>query len=224
MKKLILSILGLSLAISSFAQITPVNPSKGAPASGEPDMAGEIVIHGFFDNHGASDTFVWEKTILGPAEWQCAVCDKNTCYDYSISTEEFYLAQHGSGTMDIHLKPNNKAADGAVKIKIFRKSMPSDSAVNTYSFDAWAASVKKIRSTGFDLYPNPAKDYITLKFDTKKPIEVEVFNVLGVAVLSKTHNSEETTIDLSSLQAGVYFIKFVSEEGKVYSKAFKKIN
>jgi hypothetical protein len=68
-------------------------------------------------------------------------------------------------------------------------------------------------------YPNPAKDNLVLKYQVNKPVEVTIYNVLGSKVSSFIHQGTETTINTSSLQKGMYFIRF-SDNGRLISKPF----
>lgn len=64
-------------------------------------------------------------------------------------------------------------------------------------------------SIEFTLYPNPTKDFLTIK--SKSPIkQIEVYNVLSQLVLSK---SRESRINISHLKQGMYFCKIINIEG-----------
>ena len=75
--------------------------------------------------------------------------------------------------------------------------------------------VSGINEIGKDLikfYPNPAKNSLNILVDVKNLIQVEIINTLGEKVLSSTFNYSKT-IDLSSLNNGVYFVE-IKTEGK----------
>lgn len=70
------------------------------------------------------------------------------------------------------------------------------------------------------LYPNPATNILNI--ESASAIEkVMVFNLLGQEVISQTPNSELTTIDVASLQVGVYVVK-TSIDGNITSTRFIK--
>lgn len=62
------------------------------------------------------------------------------------------------------------------------------------------------------LYPNPAKDvlYIDAK-ENLKDLQVDIYSVSGARVLSV--NPGSNTVDISKLQAGVYFVKVTKAGG-----------
>ncbi len=70
------------------------------------------------------------------------------------------------------------------------------------------------------IYPNPTKDKFNISFDTKlnKNVIVEVSNVDGKLLLSKSfHNISETTIDLTGFAKGIYILK-LNVDGKIFSQ------
>lgn len=72
----------------------------------------------------------------------------------------------------------------------------------------------------FELYPNPANQEVTLNFGELKGIQtVSILDLAGRTVLSTTGTS--TTIDVSSLESGKYFL-MIGHEAGVSTKSFLK--
>jgi len=74
------------------------------------------------------------------------------------------------------------------------------------------------------IYPNPVENNVNVAFDLAKSIDtqVEIFNLLGERVFSQdmgvlAAGSQLITIDLSTVDNGVYFLAITSE-GKVNTK------
>lgn len=70
----------------------------------------------------------------------------------------------------------------------------------------------------FDVYPNPVKEYLTLKLD-KPDINTNyiLYNVVGNLILANTRINGTATIDLSNLPNGVYYLE-VKNEGQRSTK------
>ena len=68
------------------------------------------------------------------------------------------------------------------------------------------------------IFPNPAKDELNIITSNTLSSEIEILNVMG-AVLIKTKN--KTKIDISSLNAGVYFLN-VKQGENIYNYKFVK--
>ena len=66
------------------------------------------------------------------------------------------------------------------------------------------------------VYPNPAKDRLTVKAENLQSIEI--YNVMGQQVMVST----EPTINLSALTEGIYFVRVVCEAGMVTKRIVKQ--
>ncbi len=78
--------------------------------------------------------------------------------------------------------------------------------------------------THLKLYPNPTSEIINIQFDQlTETVAVNLYNLQGQVVLLD-HNIPSNgtiSIDLSSMNTGVYFIKIASEEGTMVKKIVK---
>jgi hypothetical protein len=87
-------------------------------------------------------------------------------------------------------------------------------------------TAKTTDSAGFDAYPVPFKDQLTIKykFDYKSDVKIEVFNAQGMSVLSKTDTNsyldKEVTLDIkaSKRQEQVYLVKVTTNRGSTTKK------
>jgi len=82
-------------------------------------------------------------------------------------------------------------------------------------------SVKDITKNAFTILPNPAKDKIEIKAENEFN-KVEIVNFLGQTVLSHTNDTKTTTIDVSNLNSGVYFVRIISNLGTSVQKFVKQ--
>ncbi|WP_309641697.1 T9SS type A sorting domain-containing protein [Flavobacterium sp.] len=64
--------------------------------------------------------------------------------------------------------------------------------------------------SNFETYPNPVTDVLNISYD-KNITSVEVFNLIGQEVFSKTSTSTISQVDLSNLAKGAYMVKITSE-------------
>ena len=75
----------------------------------------------------------------------------------------------------------------------------------------------------FTMYPNPAKDYFTVKMNTdeKMKLNLKMYNVLGEEVFRTetfVNSFTEKKIDVSELKAGIYFLEAESEGARITKK------
>ena len=77
-----------------------------------------------------------------------------------------------------------------------------------------------INSNNISLYPNPAKEYVTVQ--TKLEItDIEVFDLYGKLIRTVNETENPTRINISGLADGMYFVRITTEQG-VVTKTFVK--
>lgn len=141
---------------------------------------------------------------------------------------------------NINLPFNNATNDGYIVFKI--KTLPTlvlgDSFSNSasiyfdYNFpivtDTAVTTFAVLENQDFEfnkyliLYPNPVNDL--LKITSKQNIELrsmEIYNMIGQLVISVPNANGISSIDISSLSTGNYFLKVVSDKGTSNIKFIK---
>ena len=89
-------------------------------------------------------------------------------------------------------------------------------------FDFEASVSESKEDISFSVYPNPASDYITIKFaEISDNSIVEIYDIHGKKCLSK-YLDNSGLIDVSKLQSGLYCIIVYDKNKKVYSQKFIK--
>jgi hypothetical protein len=71
---------------------------------------------------------------------------------------------------------------------------------------ASTTSVDDLKQFNFSVYPNPASNNLNLSA-SKNIDSVEIFNLIGQKVMTVIPNSNTTSINVSSLNSGVYIVK-----------------
>jgi hypothetical protein len=72
------------------------------------------------------------------------------------------------------------------------------------------------------VYPNPTTGEIMVCGERYTVSGIEVFDVYGRKLLSHTaHRTPQTTLDISHLHAGIYFVKVTTEQGIITKKVVK---
>jgi hypothetical protein len=80
-------------------------------------------------------------------------------------------------------------------------------------------------SNKLELFPNPASNLVTIKFKNGKFLngDICIKNVLGSIVISqKAINTVNSSIAISNLPNGVYFLTFTDEFKNVFQLKFVK--
>ncbi|MFT4781590.1 MAG: hypothetical protein ACJAZK_001354 [Psychroserpens sp.] len=85
---------------------------------------------------------------------------------------------------------------------------------DTLGLDSFSADELKI-------YPIPAQNFITIEFSSEISTDVNLFDVSGKLVLSKTI-TESTELNIKSLPQGIYFLKVSTDEKSGTYKIIKE--
>ncbi|MFY0481932.1 T9SS type A sorting domain-containing protein [Flavobacterium sp. PLA-1-15] len=85
-------------------------------------------------------------------------------------------------------------------------------ASGSFKISAYDASLSSSQFdiANFKLYPNPVKDILNLSY-TQNISNVEVFNMLGQQVLTKSVDATQGQVDMSNLAAGTYLVKVATD-------------
>lgn len=100
---------------------------------------------------------------------------------------------------------------------------------NTFTLNQVASSILLSNNqsnnieTSFTLYPNPTSNILTIEAKASNKKEtIKVYNISGQLVINITNAENVSTIDVSKLNVGSYFINIQTENGIYKSKFIKK--
>lgn len=81
----------------------------------------------------------------------------------------------------------------------------------------------EINETTFRLMPNPANDFVTLRFNKPMSGQLSVYDIAGKLIRQKyTVEAHQLTEDVSDLSAGAYFITFESNDRQIFNEKLIK--
>ena len=77
-------------------------------------------------------------------------------------------------------------------------------------------SVDENMTQDVEVYPNPAKDVLTVKAENLS--NVTVFNMMGQKILSQDVDAEEVTINTCDFESGIYMVRIVANGNEITRK------
>lgn len=83
-----------------------------------------------------------------------------------------------------------------------------------YNHLVFPTSIPEIAETMVQVYPNPATDFVTIRFAealSNQPVNVVVTDMIGRKMLSEGSANSSSTIDVSQWPSGVYVIRMTQE-------------
>ena len=88
-------------------------------------------------------------------------------------------------------------------------------------YEGGQVGVEELSRQELSLYPNPAKDRLHLSYST--PIQqVDILNAEGELLHRETPSSENVSLQVGHLPAGIYMVRITTEE-QVFTKKFIKL-
>src|SRR5690554_5094397 len=226
-------ILFLSLIVS-FVSIAQKNASveiqdeNGANYSGATvevtGDGGEIYKVFYVKNTGSTTNFYYGREIVHKSHEGVIVqfCDEMICYDTNdpsdpSSSEGLWTSPKKVfpvGSIN-EFKPQMSSTQSATAEVIYY--VLDDGGVKLDSITVLftsTLSIGKNEKPFFNIFPNPVKEVVTLSGEVLKSGGTVVFtDALGKEVKRTSVSDESTTIDVSDLNRGVYFVNIISKEG-----------
>tara|TARA_R100000935_G_scaffold36196_1_gene56989 strand:- start:89881 stop:90594 length:714 start_codon:yes stop_codon:yes gene_type:complete len=83
-------------------------------------------------------------------------------------------------------------------------------------------NVTDFKDVTIALYPNPANERITIASNDASIENLSIFNIHGQEVMTVKFQQNKPTLNISNLQAGVYFLKAESDTGQQLTTKFVK--
>lgn len=186
---------------------------------------GEIYKVFYVKNTGSTTDFFYGREIVHKSHEGVIVqfCDENICYNTNnpsnpSSSEGLWkspkkqLLEDSLYMFKPQLSPQGHSATAKVVYYVLDEGGVKLDSV-TVLFTS-TASIGKETSISFNIFPNPVKDVVTLSSEALKGGGRVVFtDALGKEVKRTSVSDESTTIDVSDLNRGVYFVNIISKEG-----------
>lgn len=98
---------------------------------------------------------------------------------------------------------------------------PGMGTVTNFSFTPETAGMDDFAASSVKYYPNPIVDVLNISSGQSSISKVEMYNMLGQMVLSKSINGSLTSLNVSELDGGIYNVKIYSENKEQTIKVVK---
>jgi hypothetical protein len=168
----------------------------------------------------------WELIIdEAPQGWRFSVCDQNTCYFTTNSTNVDYydripyapiiMTPGDTAKLQLNVFPIGQAGAANVRINLYDLANPKQLLNTAYFFVTveGATPVTETDKAKLRIYPNPVSDYLTITRNTFVK-QLWVSNVLGKRVRT-FDTSFGNRYDIADLPDGIYLVSMVDVNLKV---------
>lgn len=175
------------LVKKNYIQIAGSAPDDAGTITGESNVTvNETQTYSVADQDNV--TFIWDI----PSQW--------TGNSTTNAIDIKFTGTSGTGTITV--TPKNGCGEGA------SGSLEITSSPST--------GINDIDDNIFSIYPNPAKNYITVQ--GIESTDISIYNSTGILVKKVDKEDINSRIDISNLGPGIYYISIVTDN-KIYTKA-----
>lgn len=119
------------------------------------------------------------------------------------------------------LLPGTQITNTAAIYFDFNSPIITNTVLNTI-IDPDGIAENRVVNNGLTLYPNPAQDVLVIELESEISGIAEIFNIEGKIVQSARINNKRETVNVESLQSGLYMIRILTNGGAVNVARFVK--
>jgi hypothetical protein len=184
-----------------------------------------IVAKGYIKNtSGKNSTFNWSITKNGlPSAWVTTVTSGTVTNNASVTQGSIAINNNDSVVLNINVKPLHIIGMGKIIVDVSDQTDPFDIVESELTFYVMWEGITTPPTPTIQLYPNPVSSLLTITSITHKPATIQLFNALGQKQQTITYEGlNATVIDMSGLAPGIYYIRYVDENGQAVSKPVQK--
>ena len=95
-------------------------------------------------------------------------------------------------------------------VRIYNRALSYTEIAALYTEEDFATSTSEITTNGFAIYPNPAKDILTVDLASLQNSLIKIYSLSGQLLLIKENASGNVQMDISGLSSGIYFTEVIS--------------
>lgn len=138
----------------------------------------------------------------------------------------YTFAQKQPGTLEVPLQKTGKTyivLSNDFNYKNFVEIEYRTDIVTGAQFDVGIKENKQDKDVVVSVYPNPAKDQLTIKTGNANINSIQLIDLTGKVIQTvQVKGNQENDIDINNIKPGMYFVSIHSENGKIVKKFIKQ--
>ena len=223
-RKITLLIGALAIVSSSFAQIS-FNINDQNAWSVNTEFEYNLTSYLTNDSEVEADTaFEWYiRGVDMPSTWEVQVCSGLLCIPNPNpdTTYKFNIPLGGREAFKLGFFFFETVGDGSARV--IARSVMDNSVIDSFHLEMRAGTLSISSASDLEsikVYPNPAKDVVTVDFRESGMRKVSLYDVLG-NLQKEELISSGSTINVSDLTKGVYILRLEGDDA--FSKVIQKL-
>ena len=149
----------------------------------------------------------WQQvSVSQPSQWETFLCDNGTCYTYlPLSGAMYPVPPSDYGLLSLHIKPRTNFGTATIQYAVWDLSNPSQKDTLTWVITSNTTGINGLSEDKPQVYTNQK----TLFINNMKHVgnSIILYDLSGREILRHSAFSERETIDLHSINDGIYIIE-----------------
>jgi hypothetical protein len=206
------------------AQTYSISPAKTVTFNA---AFSNVTIYDIFQRNTGNSKIIlkWERVSVNlPAEWGYSMCDLGACHTgIPAGPETMDTVNVGSsGLLGLNIDPGTTAGSGTVKVFVYQDGFRNNGDTLTWYVTAGTTGFAEISvEPGIQIFPNPAHHFLSFNMGQDESPLAVIMDGTGRTVLSHSPHKGTNTVDISSLDKGIYFLK-IDLKNKVFFRRIIK--
>ena len=143
----------------------------------------------------------------------------------SVSDEDIQNGFTDGAPIELKIWHKSKSAEFQTKSEVIKGNMlfKEYGSVFIELVDQQTTAINEFESYAIDMYPNPARNQVTVRFSTvpEQGTRIELTDMSGKTLLSRQVQSTYEVLNIQSQPAGMYLVKIISNNGYKVNKLIK---
>ena len=107
------------------------------------------------------------------------------------------------------------------ELRFYDRALSPVEVSQLYNFDPSTASLTEENVNEFNIYPNPVKETLFLDAGNIEVNEIQILDITGKKIMVKNMSLTNTSLDVSDLKKGIYFITLFDGKNRIQKKFIK---
>jgi len=150
-----------------------------------------------------------EHVVIPSFQTYSVTAQENTYFEWSTTSMFWELEETNSNEIEVEFSGFNM---GAQDIEVFAFNGCGQSEVATLAVDHDFVGINENNSK-IKIYPNPAQNFVNI--ENAQNSSINIYNAIGALVYTVNSKNETTKIDVSSFDAGIYFLEISNQKETV---------
>jgi hypothetical protein len=167
------------------------------------------------------------NTITGPtnvcgmttASYSCNTVSNAIGYTWTVPAGWSIASGQGTNSILANMPVNVNNATFSGVVKVYAVSACGNSAAKSMTVSYCKSAIgmnNGVREeNAISIYPNPATNQLTVNSEQLTVKEIQLYNVIGECVFKATVTDNQSTINISQLSNGMYFVRLLDVDSNV---------